>query len=180
MVATAATIDDRPSAFRYPRREATGLEMPDRGTPLEIGRGRMLREGTRVAILSFGARLHEALAAADSLDGHGLSTSVADARFAKPLDEALIRTLAAEHEVLITLEDGAIGGFASHVLNFLAIQGLLDDGLKVRPMFFPDFFFDHDKSEVQYERAGLTAPNIVVTALAALGRTDEARDSKSA
>ena len=180
MVATAATIDDRPSAFRYPRGESTGLEMPDRGTPLEIGKGRMLREGTRVAILSFGARLHEALATADSLDGHGLSTSVADARFAKPLDEALIRTLAAEHEVLITLEDGAIGGFASHVLNFLAIQGLLDDGLKVRPMFFPDTFFDHDKPEVQYERAGLTAPHIVATALAALGRTVEARESKIA
>ena len=119
-------------------------------------------------------------AAADSLDGHGLSTSVADARFAKPLDEALIRALATEHEVLITLEDGAIGGFASHVLNFLAIQGLLDNGLKVRPIFTPDTFFDHDKPEVQYERAGLTAPHIVATVLAALGRADEAREPKRA
>jgi 1-deoxy-D-xylulose-5-phosphate synthase len=170
MVATAAAIDDRPSAFRYPRGEASGLvELPERGTPLEIGKGRILREGTRVAVLSYGTRLQEAITAAEALAARGLSATVADARFAKPLDHELLRRLASEHEVLITLEEGAIGGFAAQVAHRLAWDGLLDGGLKFRPLYLPDFFIDHDKPERQYEIAGLTAGNIVTTALQALG-----------
>ncbi|MEW5703653.1 MAG: 1-deoxy-D-xylulose-5-phosphate synthase [Pseudomonadota bacterium] len=169
MVATAAAIDDRPCAFRYPRGEGVGVEMPSRGVPLEIGRGRVLREGTTVALLSFGSRLQECLKAADELAARGLSATVADARFAKPLDEALIRTLALEHEVLITIEEGSVGGFAAHVLQYLAQTGLLDAGMKVRPMVLPDVFLDHEKPEKQYEQAGLDARHIVNTALAALG-----------
>ena len=172
MVATAAEIDDRPSALRYPRGEATGIEMPARGTPLEIGKGRVLREGTKVAILSYGTRLGAALAAADELAARGLSTTVADARFAKPLDEDLVRRLAAEHEVLITVEEGAIGGFAAFVLQFLALAGLLDGGLKIRPLTLPDVFIDHEKPERQIEIAGLDARHIVAAALQALGRDD--------
>ena len=172
MVATAAQIDDRPSALRYPRGEATGIEMPARGTPLEIGKGRILREGTKVAILSYGTRLGAALAAADELAARGLSTTVADARFAKPLDEDLVRRLAAGHEVLITVEEGAVGGFASYVLQFLARAGLLDGGLKIRPLTLPDFFIDHDKPERQIEIAGLDAAHIVAAALQALGQDD--------
>ncbi len=170
MVATAAAIDDRPSALRYPRGEGVGVELPARGAPLEIGRGRILREGTAVALLSYGTRLHECLKAAEDLAARGLSTTVADARFAKPLDEALVRRLAREHEVLITIEEGAVGGFASHVLQYLATTGLLDGGLKIRPMVLPDRFIDHHKPEVQYAEAGLDAKHIVATALAALGR----------
>ena len=170
MVATAAAIDDRPSAFRYPRGEGVGVELPARGTPLAIGKGRILREGTTVAILSFGARLAEVLKAAEDLAAHGLSTTVADARFCKPLDEDLVRRLASEHEVLITVEEGSIGGFASHVLQFLATQGLLDQGLKVRPMVLPDRFIDQDSPQKMYDQAGLNAPQIVATALGALGR----------
>ncbi len=169
MVATAAAIDDRPSAFRYPRGEGVGVELPDHGVPLEIGKGRILREGTKVAILSYGTRLQECLAAADELAARGLSTTVADARFAKPLDTDLVRRLAKEHEVLITVEEGAIGGFASHVLHYLATHGMLDDGVKIRPMVFPDAFLDQDAPEKQYELAGLKAPDIVATALGALG-----------
>src|SRR5690606_7730942 len=132
MVATAVEIDDRPSAFRYPRGEGVGVELPAIGTPLEIGKGRIVREGTKVAILSLGTRLAEALKAADQLAALGLSTTVADARFAKPLDEELVARLAREHEVLITVEEGAIGGFASHVLDFLARSGALDHGLRIR------------------------------------------------
>jgi len=172
MVATAVQIDDRPSALRYPRGEATGIEMPARGTPLEIGKGRVLREGTKVAILSYGTRLAAALAAADELAARGLSTTVADARFAKPLDEDLVRRLAAEHEVLITVEEGAVGGFAAYVLQFLARAGLLDGGLKIRPLTLPDFFIDHDKPDRQIEIAGLDAAHIVAAALQALGRDD--------
>ena len=170
MVATAVQIDDRPSALRYPRGEGVGLELPERGVPLEIGKGRMMREGTTVAILSFGARLQECLKAADELAARGFSTTVADARFAKPLDQDLIRRLVAEHEVLITIEEGAIGGFASHVLNFLATEGLLDQGLKIRPMILPDRFIAHGKPQGMYEDAGLTSEDIVGTALSALGR----------
>ena len=170
MVATAVQIDDRPCALRYPRGEGVGLELPERGVPLEIGKGRMMREGTTVAILSFGARLQECLTAADELAARGFSTTVADARFAKPLDQDLIRRLAAEHEVLITIEEGAIGGFASHVLNFLATEGLLDQGLKIRPMILPDRFIAHGKPQGMYEDAGLTSEDIVGTALSALGR----------
>ncbi|MGH6932002.1 MAG: transketolase C-terminal domain-containing protein, partial [Dongiaceae bacterium] len=170
MVATAAAIDDRPSAFRFPRGEGVGVPVPLDGVPLEIGKGRVLREGTKVAILNLGARLQECLKAADELQARGLSTTVADARFAKPLDTALVRRLANEHEVLITIEEGAIGGFSAHVMHFLATSGLLDEGLKVRPMILPDIFIDHEKPQVQYDLAGLNARHVVATALAALGR----------
>ncbi|MBM3598810.1 MAG: 1-deoxy-D-xylulose-5-phosphate synthase [Alphaproteobacteria bacterium] len=170
MVATLAAIDDRPSSVRYPRGDGVGIELPPRGTPLEIGKGRVMREGTKVAILSFGARLQECLKAAEDLGNHGLSTTVADARFCKPLDTDLVRRLALEHEVLITIEEGAIGGFGSHVLHYLATAGLLDDGLKIRPMVLPDIFIDHDQPAVQYDQAGLNARHIVATALNALGR----------
>jgi 1-deoxy-D-xylulose-5-phosphate synthase len=170
MVATAAVIDDRPSAVRYPRGEGFGVPMPARGEVLPLGKGRILREGTSVAILSLGTRLHEATAAADALAGFGLSATVADARFAKPLDEDLVRRLARDHEVLITIEEGAIGGFAAQVLQFLAQEGLLDGGLKIRPMTLPDRFIDHDAPAKQYAEAGLDARHIVATAMAALGR----------
>jgi 1-deoxy-D-xylulose-5-phosphate synthase len=173
MVATAAQIDDRPSAFRYPRGEGVGIELPVRGTPLEIGKGRILREGTKIALLSFGTRLGECLVAAEDLAAKGLSATVADARFAKPLDTDLIRRLAREHEVLITIEEGSVGGFASQVLQYLASNGLLDHGLKVRPMILPDRFIDHAAPAKQYEQAGLNAPAIVATAIAALGQQTE-------
>ena len=173
MVATAAAIDDRPSAFRYPRGEGVGIELPVRGTPLEIGEGRVLREGTKIALLSFGTRLGECLVAAEDLAAKGLSATVADARFAKPLDTDLVRRLAREHEVLITIEEGSVGGFASQVLQYLASSGLLDRGLKVRPMILPDRFIDHAAPAKQYEQAGLNAPAIVATALAALGHQAE-------
>ncbi len=169
MVATAAAIDDRPSAFRYPRGEGIGIEMPERGIPLEIGKGRVMREGSSVAILSFGTRLQESLLAADMLAARGFSTTVADARFAKPLDHDLIRRLAKEHEVLLTIEEGAIGGFGAHVLHFLAEDGRLDKGLKVRTMVLPDIFIDQDKPEVMYAVAGLNAQQIVEKALGAMG-----------
>ncbi len=171
MVATAAAIDDRPSAFRYPRGDGVGVEMPQRGVPLEIGKGRIISEGTKVALLSFGTRLGECMKAAEDLNARGLSTTVADARFCKPLDGDLVTRLAREHEVLITIEEGAIGGFASHVLQHLALTGQLDRGLKVRPMTLPDIFIDHEKPEKQYDQAGLAARNIVDTALQSLGRT---------
>jgi 1-deoxy-D-xylulose-5-phosphate synthase len=170
MVATAAAIDDRPSAFRYPRGEGIGVDMPAVGQPLEIGKGRIVREGTTIAILSLGARLSESLKAADQLAAFGLSTTVADARFAKPLDAELIRQLAKNHEVLITVEEGSIGGFGSFVLHLLAHAGLLDCGLKVRPLVLPDVFVDHDKPEKMYELAGLNASGIVTTVLGALRR----------
>ena len=170
MVATAAVIDDRPSAFRYPRGDGIGIDLPVKGTPLEIGKGRILREGTKVALLSFGTRLQECVKAAEDLGTRGLSTTVADARFCKPLDQALVRRLATEHEVLITVEEGAVGGFAAHVLQYLATAGLLDHGLKIRPLVLPDRFIDHDKPERQYDEAGLNARQIVASALQALDR----------
>jgi 1-deoxy-D-xylulose-5-phosphate synthase len=173
MVATAARIDDRPSSIRYPRGEGIGLERPKAGTPLEIGKGRVVREGTSIAILSFGTRLQESLLAAEKLSAYGLSATVADARFAKPLDRDLIRRLAREHEVLITIEEGAVGGFAAHVMQFLALEGLLDRGLKIRPMTLPDRFIDQDSPERMYEAAGLDAKAIVAVALGALGRESE-------
>jgi 1-deoxy-D-xylulose-5-phosphate synthase len=169
MVATAAVIDDRPSAFRFPRGEGLGLSLPARGTPLEIGKGRILQEGTAIAILSYGARLPECRKAATELAARGLSCTVADARFAKPLDEALIERLAREHPVLITIEEGAAGGFGALTMQHLARRGLLDGGLKVRPMTLPDRLIDHNAPAKQYDEAGLTAPHIVATALAALG-----------
>lgn len=170
MVATAVGINDRPSAFRYPRGDGVGIEMPETGTALEIGKGRIIQEGSTVAILSLGTRLGESLKAAEELAARGLSTTVADARFMKPLDESLIRQLAAEHEVLITIEEGSVGGFGSHVLQFLAMDGLLDSGLKVRPMCLPDIFIEQDSQFNQYDIAGLNARHIVATALTALGR----------
>ncbi|MCF3935614.1 1-deoxy-D-xylulose-5-phosphate synthase [Acuticoccus sp. M5D2P5] len=169
MVTTAARYDDGPIAFRYPRGEGIGVEMPEFGEPLQIGKGRILREGNSIAILSFGGRLGEALQAAEDLGNRGLSATVADARFAKPLDRDLILRLAREHEVLITLEEGSIGGFGSHVLTLLAREGALDRGLKVRPLTLPDAYIDQDKPEVMYAAAGLDAAGIVATALAALG-----------
>ncbi|MGI9378942.1 MAG: 1-deoxy-D-xylulose-5-phosphate synthase [Methyloligellaceae bacterium] len=170
MVRTAAAIDDRPCAFRYPRGEGVGVEMPERGEILEIGKGRILQEGSTVALLSFGARAQECLSAAAQLSAFGLSTTVADARFAKPLDEDLIRRLASEHEVLITIEEGAIGGFGSHVLHFLATEALLEKGLKVRSMVLPDRFIDQDGPSAMYQQAGLDADGIVKTVFSALGR----------
>ena len=175
MVATSHQIDDRPSAFRFPRGEGVGIDLWDAAEPLEIGRGRIMREGTTVAILSLGGRLKEALLAADMLSAQGLSTTVADARFAKPLDEALIRHLANEHEVLITVEEGAMGGFGAFVLQHLASTGRLDKGLAIRTMHLPDTFIDHDKPEAMYEQAGLSARNIAATAIQALGRGDEGK-----
>ena len=169
MVHTAARIDDRPSAFRYPRGEGVGVPLPEQPKLLEIGKGRVVREGTAIAILSLGGRLQEALDAADELQTRGLSTTVADARFAKPLDEDLIRRLAREHEVLITLEEGSIGGFGAHVMQFLAMAGFMDAGLKIRPMLLPDRFVAHGTPAGMYEDAGLTAGHIVDMALSALG-----------
>jgi 1-deoxy-D-xylulose-5-phosphate synthase len=169
MVATAATIDDRPSAVRYPRGEGLGLDLPKRGTVLEIGRGWVVREGSKVAILALGPRLQEALKAADELAARGLSTTVADARFAKPLDTALITQLANHHEVVITIEDNVSGGFGAAVMHYMALSGLLDGGVKVRPMTIPDRLIDHNTPAGQSIEAGLTAKDIVATALKALG-----------
>lgn len=169
MVATSVEIDDRPSAFRYPRGEGIGIDLPEIGTPLEIGKGRILREGTSVALVSLGCRLQETLKAAEELAAQGISATVMDARFAKPLDEELLARLAREHEALITVEEGSVGGFGAHVLEFLSTNGLMDRGLKVRTLTLPDRFQDHDKPEKMYEDAGLTAPNITSVALAALG-----------
>jgi 1-deoxy-D-xylulose-5-phosphate synthase len=180
MVATAAAIDDRPSAIRYPRGEGVGVELPERGSVLEIGKGRIIREGTKIAILNYGTRLQECLKAADELQMKGLSTTVADARFHKPLDTELVRRLAKEHEVLITIEEGAIGGFGSHVLHYLATAGVLDAGLKIRPMVLPDKFQDHNKPYLQYEEAGLNARHIVETAIRALGFAEAAAAERRA
>ena len=172
MVATQVAHNDGPSALRYPRGDGVGVEMPEIGVPLPIGKGRVMREGSTVAILSLGTRLAEAMKAANELQSFGLSTTVVDARFAKPLDIELINRLAREHEVLITIEEGSIGGFGSHVVHHLAVAGLLDSGLKIRPMVLPDRFLDHDNPVKQYDDAGLNARHITATALAALGRTD--------
>ncbi len=169
MVATAAAFDEGPIAFRYPRGEGVGVDIPDIGVPLEIGRGRVVREGSRVALLSLGTRLAECLLAAEQLGQRGLSTTVADARFAKPLDEALILRLAREHEILVTVEEGSVGGFGAHVLHLLARCGALDGGLKVRTLTLPDLYQDHDKPEAMYAAAGLDAAGIVRTVEGALG-----------
>ena len=174
MVATAAAIGDRPSAVRYPRGEGTGVAVPAKGEVLPIGRGRVLREGNKVAILALGPRVADALRAAEQLAARGLSTTVADARFAKPLDTALVERLVRHHEVLLTIEDGSIGGFSAAVLQHLALRGLLDRGLKIRPMVLPDVFIDHDSPARQIATAGLDAAHIVATALDALGHADAA------
>jgi 1-deoxy-D-xylulose-5-phosphate synthase len=170
MIATQVALDDRPSSLRYPRGEGVGVDMPEHGVPLEIGRGRVLREGGKVALLSFGARLDECLKAAEELDSYGLPATVADARFAKPLDTDLVDRLAREHEVLVTIEEGSVGGFASQVLSHLVKTGALERGLKVRTLTLPDRFVDHDKPEAMYRAAGLDAGGIVATVFAALGR----------
>ncbi len=170
MVATAAAIDDRPSALRYPRGDGVGVDLPEIGKPLEIGKGRVLREGNTVALFSYGTRLAECMKAAESLAAHGLTTTVADARFAKPLDVDLLLRLAKNHEVLITIEEGSIGGFGSFVMHALAEHGALDSGLKVRSMVLPDEFIDHDAPNAMYARAGLDANGIIAKAFEALGK----------
>ena len=180
MVATARAIDDGPSAFRFPRGDGVGIEMPAEGIPLEIGRGRVLKEGSKIALLSLGTRLAECQKAASQLDAMGLSTTVADARFAKPIDTALVSRLAKNHELLITIEEGSIGGFGTQVLHWLAGSGLLDRDLKVRAMVLPDTFIDHDKPEKMYAEAGLDAASIVATACRALGLRDENAASSAA
>ena len=169
MVATAVAIDDGPSAFRYPRGDGVGVDMPEAGVPLEIGKGRIVREGSTVALLSLGTRLAECLKAAEELASLGLSTTVADARFAKPIDLHLILTLAREHEVLVTIEEGSIGGFGAYVIQTLAEHGLLDNGLKVRSMVLPDAFLDHDNPTAMYAKAGLNSAGIVAKVFNALG-----------
>jgi 1-deoxy-D-xylulose-5-phosphate synthase len=175
MVATAVAHDGGPIGFRYARGEATGIEIPENPQPLEIGKGRIMKEGSRVAILSYGTRLGEAMMAAELLDAQGLSTTVADARFAKPLDKDLVRRLADEHEVLITIEEGAVGGFGAFVLHELADSGRLDNGLKVRTMTLPDIFIDQDTPALMYKQAGLDADAIVETVFKALGQKFNAR-----
>jgi 1-deoxy-D-xylulose-5-phosphate synthase len=179
-VATAVAIDDRPSAFRYPRGDGVGVEIPELAAPWEIGKGRIVREGTAVAILSFGTRLSESLKAADLLAARGLSTTVADARFAKPLDLDLILRLAREHEALITVEEGAMGGFGAFVLQALAAHGALDRGLKVRTLVLPDVFQDQDKPEVMYAQAGLDAEGVLQATLGALGVSNVAAKGRRA
>ena len=168
MIATAARINDRPSAVRYPRGEGVGVDLPEHGAPLTIGKGRIVREGSRIAILSYGARLYDCLRAADDLTRQGLPTTVADARFAKPLDTELLKLLAADHEILVTIEEGSIGGFSAHVMQYLTTSGLLDNGLKVRPMILPDRFISHGTPSRMYQDAQLTASNIADIAVSAL------------
>ena len=168
MTYTAAEYDEGPIAFRYPRGAGTGVAIPEELEKLEIGRGRIVREGSKVAILSLGARLEEAKKAADLLEAKGLSTTVADMRFAKPLDTALIEKLMRSHDVVVTVEEGAVGGLGAHVLTFASDEGLTDSGLKVRTMRLPDVFQDHDDPAKQYDEAGLNAPHIVDTVLNAL------------
>ena len=172
MIATARDINDAPSAIRYPRGEGVGVELPDHGTPLPIGKGRVLRKGSTVAILSLGSRLKDCLLAAEQLASLGLSTTVADARFAKPLDTELVKQMAKEHELLIILEEGSVGGFSSQVLHFLALEGLLDGGLKVRPMTLPDIFIDHAPSDEQYKIAQLDSASIIDIIVKTLGNIE--------
>jgi 1-deoxy-D-xylulose-5-phosphate synthase len=180
MVATQVAINDRPSAVRYPRGEGRGVEMPEVGVALEIGKGRIIREGTKIALLSFGTRLAECEKAADELAALGLSTTIADARFMKPLDLDLVLKLAREHEVLLTIEEGSIGGFGSHVMQTLAEHGMLDGGLRMRSMVLPDVFLDHDSPNAMYARAGLDAKGIVAKVFEALGKDFKAETVKLA
>lgn len=180
MVATQVAINDRPSAVRYPRGEGRGVEMPEVGTPLEIGKGRIVRQGNKVALLSFGTRLAECEKAADELATLGLSTTVADARFLKPLDAELVLKLAREHEVLITIEEGSIGGFGSHVMQCLSDNGMLDGEVRARSMVLPDEFMDHDSPNALYARAGLDAKGIVKKVFEALGKEHQGEVGKLA
>jgi 1-deoxy-D-xylulose-5-phosphate synthase len=170
MVATASAFDEGPIAFRYPRGDGLGVDLPARGSILEIGKGRIVREGSGVALLSFGTRLGETLAAAERLAAYGLNPTVADARFLKPLDEALVARLAREHELLITIEESGIGGFGSHVATFLASNGLLDGKLKFRPLMIPDTYTEQASQAEMYAAAGLDRAGIVTTVLTTLGR----------
>ncbi len=170
MVATAVAIDDRPSALRYPRGDGVGVDMPEFGVPLEIGKGRIIKEGSSVALLSYGTRLQECLLASETLATHGLTATVADARFAKPLDVDLVLRLAREHEVLITVEEAALGGFGSHVIQTLAEHGLLENGTKIRCMVLPDVFIDQDSPAAMYTQAGLDAKGIVAKVFETLGK----------
>ncbi|KAL8524878.1 hypothetical protein ACS0TY_014482 [Phlomoides rotata] len=181
MVATAAAIDDRPSCFRYPRGNGIGLELPpgNKGIPLEVGRGRILIEGERVALLGYGAPVQSCLAAAQLAESHGLRLTVADARFCKPLDGALIRSLAKSHEVLITVEEGSIGGFGSHVAQFMALDGLLDGKLKWRPLVLPDRYIDHGSPADQLMQSGLSSSHIAATVFNILGKAREALEIMS-
>ena len=179
MIHTMALHDSGPSAVRYPRGNGRGLAIPETPERLEIGKGRIVREGKKVAILSLGTRLEEAEKAAETLEGMGLSTTVADLRFAKPLDVTLIRKLLATHEVAVTIEEASIGGFGSHVLTLASDEGLIDGGLKLRTMRLPDRFQDHDNPLKQYDEAGLTAPHIVETVLKALRHNDVGLDSEA-
>jgi len=169
MVATATAINDRPSAFRFPRGEGVGVELPEVGVPLKIGKGRMIAHGERIAILSFGARLTEVQKAAEALKAKGITPTIADARFAKPLDRDMILDLAANHEALITIEEGAVGGFGSHVAQLLSDEGVFDEGLKFRSMVFPDTFIDHNSPAKMYQLAGMNAPEIEAKVLEVLG-----------
>ncbi|MEL6745788.1 MAG: 1-deoxy-D-xylulose-5-phosphate synthase, partial [Pseudomonadota bacterium] len=169
MVATAVAYDEGPMSFRYPRGEGVGVELPERGQVLEIGKGRVVREGSKIALLSFGSRLQDCLAAAEDLDDYGLSTTVADARFAKPLDVELIAQLVRHHEVLITVEEGSTGGFGAMVLHHLAAHGLLDQGLKIRTLTMPDVYMDQMAPEVMVARAGLDRKGILTAAIDAMG-----------
>nr|QWT94739.1 1-deoxy-D-xylulose-5-phosphate synthase [Zanthoxylum bungeanum] len=181
MVATAAAIDDRPSCFRYPRGNGTGVELPpgNKGTPLEVGKGRILIEGERVALLGYGTAVQSCLAASSLLESHGLQLTVADARFCKPLDHSLIRSLARSHDVLVTVEEGSIGGFGSHVAQFLALDGLLDGTVKWRPIVLPDRYIDHGSPADQLAQAGLTPSHIAATVFNILGQTREALEIMS-
>ena len=169
MVATAAAHDEGPIAFRYPRGEGEGVDLPERGQPLEIGKGRILREGTQIALLSYGTRLAETFAAADALSQKGIEATVADARFAKPLDTTLVNRLVREHAALVTVEEGASGGFGAHVLTHLASAGALDRGCRIRTMTLPDRFIDQASPAEMYAAAGLTAGDIAATSVEALG-----------
>ena len=171
MVATAAAHDDGPIAFRYPRGEGTGVELPEAGQVLEIGKGRMIREGKGIAILSYGTRLAEVMEACEALGARGITPTVADARFAKPLDRELILSLAADHDALITIEEGAVGGFGSHVAQLLGDEGAFDEGLKFRSMVFPDTFIDHAGPADMYRAAGMSAADIEAKVLDLLGVT---------
>ena len=172
MVATAVAHDSGPIAFRFPRGEGTGVEMPERGEVLPIGKGRMIAEGKGVAILSFGTRLSEVMTAREALMARGITPTVADARFAKPLDRELILKLAADHDTLITIEEGAVGGFGSHVAQLLADEGVFDRGLRFRSMVLPDRFVDHDSPVAMYDTSALTAPHITRKVLEVLGIDD--------
>ncbi|MET0446446.1 MAG: transketolase C-terminal domain-containing protein, partial [Pseudorhodoplanes sp.] len=180
MVATQVAINDQPSALRYPRGEGRGVEMPEVGIPLEIGKGRIIRQGKQVALFSFGTRLAECEKAADELAAHGLQATIADARFMKPLDLELLLKLAREHEILITIEEGSIGGFGSHVMHTLAEHGMLDGGLRMRSLVLPDIFQDHDTPGAMYAQAGLDSKGIVKKVFETLGKDFAAETVKLA